>query len=227
MGLIKKMQRSLKRDGVLGMVRLCFRNLTFRKRSGGPPCQFDIEYGIETDRFVELSDLEIDSPNESLGVAYQPTPTWVFDKIMAVLPAPESYHFIDLGSGKGRVVLMAARQPFKSVTGVEFSPELCAVAETNLARFKPHVQASEVRIVCKDASLFEFPPGPLIVYCYFAFAREVLVKVLANLARRQDETIFVYYNAHFHELFADSELLHQDDLICMWKLGKSAASARK
>lgn len=206
------------------MLRLCFRNIYVPKRNE-PPSEFDVEYGVQTDGWRELSDLKVDSPSEIWGQAYAPTPAIVFDRIMTLLPEPEAYSFVDLGSGKGRVVLMAARRPFRSVTGVEFSPELCALAENNLARFTPHIVAREVRIVCGDAALFEYPPGPLIVYCYFAFTKEVLIPVLAQLLRRQDETIFVYFNAHYHELFAEFQLVHQENVLWIWRIGKITATA--
>jgi SAM-dependent methyltransferase len=196
---------------------LCFRNLLPRAKRDDQPTQFDIAYGVSTEGRVELGDLEIDHPSDIWGVGYSPTPPAIFDKILSLLPSPEQYSFIDLGSGKGRVVLMAARKPFKSVMGVEFSRELCAIAEANLAKFKPHVVADQVQVVCEDAALFQFPIGPLIVYCYFAFERDVLVQVLDALSRRNDEAIFAYYNAHYPELFVDFELLHQEAGICIWR----------
>ena len=40
--------------------------------------------------------------------------------------------FIDLGSGKGRAVLLASLYPFRRLIGVEFSPELTEVARLNV-----------------------------------------------------------------------------------------------
>jgi len=167
---------------------------------------------------VELGDLKIDSPSYLRGNAYAPTPPSVFDRMMMLLPAPEKYSFVDLGSGKGRVVLMAALRPFKAVVGVEFSSELSAVAETNLVKFRPHVRSSDVRLVCNDAVLFNFPPGPLIVWFYHSFAKEVLARVFERLIQRQHETIFIYYNAHYHELFSECDVLYSDKDICIWKI---------
>jgi SAM-dependent methyltransferase len=215
--IVRKIRRSLKRDGFSVTIALCFRNLLPRRKIDDQPTQFDIEYGVSTEGRVELGDLDIRSPSDLWGVGYSPTPPSVFDKILSLLPPPEEYSFIDLGAGKGRVVLMAARKPFKSVTGVEFSSELCAIAQANLEKFQSHVVARQVQIVCEDAALFQFPSGPLIVYCYFAFGKEVMTRVIDALSRRDDETIFVYYNAHYAELFAEFNLIHSEGGVCIWR----------
>jgi SAM-dependent methyltransferase len=205
------------------MLHLCLRNIYVR-RYDDQPSQFDIEYGVSTEGCVDLGDLNIDSPSEIWGVQYEPTPPVIFDRIMILLPPREKYSFIDLGSGKGRVLLMASREPFRSVIGVEFSSELCAIAKANLEKFKGRIAAQRVDVVCQDAGLYEFPSGPLIVYCYFAFSKEVMVQVVAHLVGRQDETIFVYYNPHYHELFTSFELLHAESTICIWRSTGSASN---
>ena len=227
MSIVRKIRRSLKREGFVKTVALCFENLRPHKKLDDEPSRFDIAYGISTEGRVELGDLQIDSPSDLFGVGYSPTPPAIFEKILTLMPPPEEYAFVDLGAGKGRVVLMAARRPFRSVTGVEFSHELCAIAETNLAKFKPHTQAREVRIICQDATLFEYPAGPLIVYCYFPFGKQVLVPVLDHLTRRLDETLLVFYNVHFPELFSGFELLHSEGSLCIWRITSSRSAEPK
>jgi cyclopropane fatty-acyl-phospholipid synthase-like methyltransferase len=45
---------------------------------------------------------------------------------------PRDFVFVDLGSGKGRVILRAATRPFRRVEGVEFSEPLHRVALRNI-----------------------------------------------------------------------------------------------
>jgi hypothetical protein len=47
----------------------------------------------------------------------------------------QDFTFIDLGSGKGRVLLMASDYPFKRIIGVEFMPELQRVAQENIRKY--------------------------------------------------------------------------------------------
>ena len=217
MSIIRKLRRSLRRDGLAKTVALCLRNL--RTNPNQPlHSQFDDEHGVQTGGVVQLGDLVIESPSDAWGIAYTPTPTAVFASIMGILPPPQGYSFVDLGCGKGRVILMASEHPFREVIGVEFSSELCTIAEANIATFRPRMRAQQVRILREDAARFDFPSGPLIVYFYFAFTRQVLAPVVDRLMRRVDETFFVYYNVHDEDLFKNWDIVHADAQKgwCIW-----------
>jgi len=122
-----------------------------------------------------------------------------FERAMADLNVDRSqFTFVDIGCGKGRALMMAARQPWKRLIGIEFSASLCAVARTNLAR----VAADQpVEIRCQDARDFEPPPGPLVLFLYNPFGYEPMrvvadrVKASFDAAPRQ---IFVVYTNPFH-----------------------------
>jgi len=46
------------------------------------------------------------------------------------------YSFIDMGSGKARMLFVAAELPFRRVIGVEFDRKLHAAAKENIARWR-------------------------------------------------------------------------------------------
>ena len=55
------------------------------------------------------------------GGQYQPSEPALFHEILDSLPvAVDGFTFIDLGSGKGRTLLMASEYPFRRIIGVEF-----------------------------------------------------------------------------------------------------------
>ena len=91
--------------------------------------------------------------------------------------------FIDLGSGKGRAVLLASLYPFRRVVGVEFSPELTEIARRNVNRFShPAQRCRDIELRCEDAAAYEFPAEPALVYIYNSFEGPLMQRVLANLA---------------------------------------------
>ena len=96
--------------------------------------------------------------------------------LLGLVPAPlEETSFIDIGSGMGRVVILAAQQPFKMVVGVEISGSLHEVARENLAALDPEVVlCRNVRLVLGDAATYRFPRGRLVVYLYNPFRTQVL-----------------------------------------------------
>jgi SAM-dependent methyltransferase len=94
------------------------------------------------------------------------------------------YTFIDMGSGKGRVLFVAAEYPFRKVIGVEFSNALHDDALANLKRYKfPRRRCADIEPVHVDARDFEFPNDNLVIYLFNPFGPEVMEKMLANLER--------------------------------------------
>jgi SAM-dependent methyltransferase len=94
------------------------------------------------------------------------------------------YTFIDMGSGKGRVLFVAAEYPFRKVIGVEFSNALHDDAVANLKRYKhPKRRCDDIEPVHVDARDFEFPNDNLVIYLFNPFGPEVMERMLANLEK--------------------------------------------
>ena len=92
------------------------------------------------------------------------------------------YRFIDMGSGKGRMLFVAAEFPFRGVVGVEFSKTLHEEALANLARYKHGSQrCMEVESIRANAMEYEFPEENLVIYMFNSFGPEVMSRMLKNL----------------------------------------------
>ena len=85
----------------------------------------DVEY--DWDHRVDTTSATVGWRDRLLGVfhsAYQPTEPALFHEMLAALNITfEDFTFIDLGSGKGRALLMASDYPFLRIVGVELLPE--------------------------------------------------------------------------------------------------------
>ena len=82
---------------------------------------------------------------------------------------------MDLGSGKGRVLLLASEYPFRRVVGIEFAQELNEIAERNVALYgSARRRCDDVRTVTADAADYLLPDEPVVLYLYNPFAPEVL-----------------------------------------------------
>ena len=130
---------------------------------------------------------------------YQPTVPDEFSEMLQHLARVDftGFTFIDLGSGKGRVLLLAAAYHFRRIIGVEFQPELHAVAEVNLSRLRENGGNIDAESLCLDAREFEFPPDPLVIYLFNPFPDYVLSTVLDNLqasVARHPRPVYVIYN---------------------------------
>ncbi len=154
-----------------------------RQRSGRRAGQrFDAEHRVVTEALLFLGELDPAAigPNIGLATHYEATPPGDVVRLLAAAQlVPECTTFVDIGSGMGRVVLIASRLPFKQVVGVEISPALHEVARENLATYDRALQrCSDVRLVRADAADYAFPRGELALYLYNPFRAPVLASVL-------------------------------------------------
>jgi hypothetical protein len=92
------------------------------------------------------------------------------------------FTFVDLGSGKGRTLLMASDYPFRRIVGVELLPSLHQIAEQNLRQYKSESQKCfALESICRDATAFRFPDDPLVIYLFNPFPESGMRQVVANL----------------------------------------------
>ena len=119
--------------------------------------------------------------------AYQPTDQAFFSEMMEELQRQtnsdlQEFTFIDLGSGKGRVLLMASEYSFRRIIGVELLPSLNRIAQENIALYKSETQKCfALDSICGDATSFPLPEGPIVLYLFNPFQEPGLKRTLANL----------------------------------------------
>jgi predicted RNA methylase len=123
------------------------------------------------------------------GHPYFATEPWLFEQIMQALPADlREFTFVDLGSGKGRALLMASDYPFRSILGVDFLSDLHHTAKKNIENYSSErQQCKQIESINLDARDFVFPAEPLVVYMFNSFPEPVLAEVLENLRRSVEQ----------------------------------------
>ena len=137
--------------------------------------------------------------------AYQPTEPSLFREMMASLPILsqqfefDQFTFLDLGSGKGRTLLMASEYPFRRILGVELMAELHRAAEQNIRAYRsPTQRCSRVASTLGDAREFELPAEPLVLYLFNPLPEralsEVLERLRKSLAQAPRPVWVVYHN---------------------------------
>lgn len=116
---------------------------------------------------------------------YQPTDPVLFHEIIDSLPIQfENFTFVDLGSGKGRTLLMASNYPFRRIVGVELIEELHRVAEQNIPNYRnPAQRCRQIESVCIDAREYNFPTEPLVLFLFNPLPERGLVEVLERLEK--------------------------------------------
>jgi hypothetical protein len=174
---------SVRRRGLRGTLARALRLVKARQEARKRTQEdraFDAARGIDTATWVRVPELDTDSPNRRFAVRYQPSSVEEFRMLVGKVPADVSeYTFVDYGSGKGRVLLLAAEYPFKRIMGVEFAESLDRIAQENIATLGE--DAARVETVVMDATEFDPPPEPLVLYFFNPFAPHVLKQVMERI----------------------------------------------
>jgi len=170
--------------------------------------RFDHRYRVETRGFRTLHQLGLDAAKARESHNYRGTPEVLFDAAFDSLSIDwKCYEFVDYGSGMGKALLLAARFPFRQVTGVEFSAELHGIAERNIAHWRlPEKRCNSVRSVLGDAATWPLPKGDCLLYFFNPFRQALLRKVLRHIvleaARKTSDVVYiVYIHPSFPEVF--------------------------
>ena len=167
-----------------------------RKRQRYGDVDFDWDYRVDTtgatvgwrDRLLGL----FHSP-------YQPTDPALFHEILSGLQTDFSeFTFVDVGSGKGRALLMAADYPFRRILGIELFPGLHGIALDNIRNYKSETKKCfAIESICADARIFEFPMEPMVLYLFNPLPEAGLREMLQNLERSLNEhprPVFILYS---------------------------------
>jgi hypothetical protein len=113
----------------------------------------------------------------------------------------QDFIFIDVGSGKGRALLMASDYPFRRILGVELFPDLHRVAVENIRVYKSQLQRCfAIEAQQGDARKFVFPPEPLVLYLFNPLTEAGLTELLANLERSLKENPRRFYVLYHNPL---------------------------
>ena len=114
---------------------------------------------------------------------YQPTDPGLFAEMIASLPSDlREFTFVDLGSGKGRTLLMASEYPFRRIVGVEILPELHRAAEENICAFRESTgRGAQIEAILADACEYDLPETPLVVYLFNPLLEAGLRRVVSRL----------------------------------------------
>jgi SAM-dependent methyltransferase len=197
--------RRISRHGLLGTIKLIPVNVSWAWRQLKPSNlaerrrerALDRELGIDTARIMTKGALQAETGTAAQITFYQPVPLKIFEEMLGCLPPDlSSFTFIDIGSGKGRALVLAARHGFRDVIGIELSPSLHRVAEKNLLRLRDSLKTT-VRALNMDARLFEFPLSPTVIFLGNPFGEEITREVVNNIERvhcNSDLPVFLLYH---------------------------------
>jgi SAM-dependent methyltransferase len=205
----------------------------------------DSQYAIRTSGALPGSVLRVGYSAKKNAGYFGSQPS-IIRRALNIIPNHNDAVFIDVGCGKGRALVVASEFPFRSIIGVELSPELAELAEENsqvVARNFP--KRTPITVVNTDALNYGLPEGHLVIYLYNPFGKDLIRRLLTNietaLLEGDRQIRIIYYNPVCGDIFDRSSMLRRiyaesipydsaemgfgpdsSDVVIIWQDAKSA-----
>jgi SAM-dependent methyltransferase len=193
----------------LSLPRLIWKNFAFAFSAQAAERRYDQQLGIDTAGYIETENLDLNPDAARRGMPYGATPPLIARFLIEEVAAKaRGFTFVDVGSGKGRVLLIAAGFPFRQVVGFEHSQMLNAVAAANIRQFAlAHPDAAPITLASGDAARLPLPDGPLVLFLFNSLGPEAVKDFAASLKtsylQSPRKIICIYYNSAHPDAFED------------------------
>ena len=189
--LRRNLQRKVRQVGVMHALGHGARKLASRLVGRPTASQiaqrdpFDETYGTDTAMMVSVGAIDIDESRLAHSNRYEAVVPESFAEMMGCLPITHNeFVFLDIGSGKGRALLLASMFPFKEIVGVELSASLTAIARNNIRIFDdPRMKCRSIRVESGDGGAYLPAPVDTILYLYNPFDGHVMQPLVNTLQR--------------------------------------------
>ncbi|WP_127506185.1 class I SAM-dependent methyltransferase [Actinoplanes solisilvae] len=159
------------------------------------------------------------------AVGYSPIPIHHFRRLLRRLPldTPQDYTFVDLGCGKGRTLVLAARHGFRHVIGVELDTRLSDIARTNAAAAP--TADTDVTVHNLDAATYDWPATPTVIFLFNPFGADTLNAVVTNVVKSLDaaprQVVIAYFNPVHDEVLETYPTLRRTAHARHWTIYES------
>lgn len=154
------------------------------------------KYRINTSEISDLKKLEITGDNARHADIYMGSNYFLLEKCFEEIKKYNKRSFVDFGSGKGRVLVVAAHYNFTKITGIEFAKELCDIAKDNIANNQSYFPDTLWRVFHMDAIAYEIEDGDEVFFFYSPFGPNIMRAVIKNILKSIEKTpreIFIIY----------------------------------
>ncbi len=164
------------------------------------------KYNLDTIVLDRLNNLSIKGDNLAHSSIYQACNYYILEKAFAYLEGiNENKNIADFGSGKGRVVVVAAYYGFENITGIEFANALCAHAKQNIKKTQPIFPAVKFNIICDDVVNYKIEKEQNVFFFFNPFDEVIMLEVVKNirssLKENSRKVYIMYVNPVHKEIF--------------------------
>lgn len=181
---------------------------------------FDEENNVRTSEKVSLTSVTVNAASKDHSNPYEPAPVnAILDILNVLMRSYEKYTFVDLGSGMGRVILLASQFNFQRVVGVEFATEFHQQAIENLRRYpRQKMRCQLVECQCIDAKLYDIPQTNAVLFMFNPFKPElfrlVINQIVESYVCNPRDILLVTLNSgqEHNEIVQDSRIFRRKQI---------------
>ncbi len=151
---------------------------------------FDILNGVDTETWRPLSEYtETDSDMKHYQASFTQEIIKCFNLLRSIAQT-DKFTFYDVGCGKGKVLIMAAKYlPCQGIVGIELDENLAAIASKNLQKL-----GIGAEIIKENARVFNNYAEHSIIYICDPFGVETLTQMLTHITNASKACYLVYNN---------------------------------
>lgn len=196
--MIRFIRASSKKRGFFYSLKLALAELSF-----------DFTYQTDTITIQPVAEMsDVADEDKAHAAHYQPSYVWIISRMFKILSplTKEQGTFVDLGSGKGRAMMMAALQGYSPIIGVEFSKSLSRICEKNIENFKrKSKKSSRFNAVTMNVINYKIPLDTSVIFLGNPFnehiMKDVLTQIDFSLKASPRDIYIAYFNPLHNEIF--------------------------
>ena len=166
------------------------------------------KYGIDTTGINKLKRLSVKGDNKKNASIYQGANYYLLEKAFSFLNEEKaSGTLVDFGSGKGRIMAVAAFYGFENIKGIEFAPALSAAAERNIELIRAKYPDTNFSIITENAVNYKVEKEDSVFFFFNPFDEKIVLQVVKNILdslKYFPRKIFVVYINPMHKEIFES-----------------------
>lgn len=167
-----------------------------------------LKYGSNTLIPIELGNLTITNGDIKKSSRYEAVSFYMLEQLLRAFRKMSSTRsIIDLGCGKGRMMMVAAHFGFDQITGIDFAKELCEEAIKNMESKAKQFPALQWRVINENVEHYNIQRDDCVFFMFNPFASSVLKSFLKKLdvscTQFPRTTWFIYASPQHQKLLLD------------------------
>ncbi|HYV55593.1 MAG TPA: class I SAM-dependent methyltransferase [Chitinophagaceae bacterium] len=187
-----------------------------------------LKYGTNTFIPVELKNLTITNGDRKKASRYEAVSFYMLEKLLSAFQKVSRLtSIIDLGSGKGRVLMVASHFGFTDITGIDFAKELCEQAIANMNKKNTHFPGINWKVINENVENYDIGSQDSVFFMFNPFTEDVLKSFLEKLDTSCHEfprsIYFLYASPQYQQLLLDNgyaiiyqkQMMHLESIIAV------------